>query len=78
PRSPRTCTARPWLKVSPAYTSQRCSACGFVSEGNRESQAVFRGKATGCGHAEHADVNAAKNTRHAGGQPVETSALAGP
>jgi putative transposase len=27
------------VKVHPAYTSQRCSACGFVTEGNRESQA---------------------------------------
>ncbi|MFF4827153.1 zinc ribbon domain-containing protein [Streptomyces sp. NPDC001312] len=30
------------VKVNPAYTSQRCSACGFVTEGNRDSQAVFR------------------------------------
>lgn len=52
------------------YTSQRCSACGFVSEGNRESQSVFRCKADGCGHHENADVNAAKNIKHAGGQPV--------
>ncbi|WP_432172643.1 RNA-guided endonuclease InsQ/TnpB family protein [Streptomyces sp. Tue6028] len=58
------------VKVNPAYTSQRCSACGFVAERNRESQAVFRCKAAGCGHAEHADVNAAKNIRHAGGQLV--------
>jgi putative transposase len=58
------------VKVNPAYTSQRCSACGFVTEGNRESQAVFRCKAEGCGHAENADVNAAKNIRNAGGQPV--------
>ncbi|MET7542470.1 transposase [Streptomyces sp. NPDC005507] len=58
------------VKVNPAYTSQRCSACGFVAGHNRESQAVFRCKAPGCGHAEHADVNAAKNIRHAGGEPV--------
>ncbi|WP_432177242.1 zinc ribbon domain-containing protein [Streptomyces sp. NBC_00063] len=58
------------VKVNPAYTSQRCSSCGFVTEGKRESQAVFRRKASGCGHAEHADVNAAKNIRHTGGQPV--------
>ncbi|MFE7213498.1 zinc ribbon domain-containing protein [Streptomyces sp. NPDC001698] len=48
------------VKVNPAYTSQRCSACGFVTEGNRESQAVFRCKAAGCGYRDHADVNAAK------------------
>ncbi|MGW1195741.1 zinc ribbon domain-containing protein [Streptomyces sp. NPDC002536] len=58
------------VKVNPTYTSQRCSACSLVSEGNRESQAVFRCKAEGCGHAENADVNAAKNIKHAGGQPV--------
>ncbi|WP_346776602.1 transposase [Streptomyces sp. HNM0574] len=58
------------VKVNPAYTSQRCSACGFVTENNRESQAVFRCKAAGCGHAENADVNAAKNIRYAGGQSV--------
>ncbi|MEU7305294.1 transposase [Streptomyces sp. NPDC007206] len=57
-------------KVNPAYTSQRCSACGFVTESNRESQAAFRCKADGCAHAENADVNAAKNIRNAGGQPV--------
>ncbi|MFE4424497.1 RNA-guided endonuclease InsQ/TnpB family protein [Streptomyces sp. NPDC056817] len=54
------------VKVNPAYTSQRCSACGFVTEGNRESQAVFRCKAPGCGYRDHADVNAAKNFKAAG------------
>ncbi|MCP2320467.1 putative transposase [Nocardia amikacinitolerans] len=47
------------VKVPAAYTSQRCSACGSVDPGSRESQAVFR--CTTCGHSEHADVNAAKN-----------------
>ena len=46
-------------KVSPAFTSQRCSACGQVDRDSRESQAVFR--CTACGFAGHADVNAAKN-----------------
>ncbi|MFI9601390.1 RNA-guided endonuclease InsQ/TnpB family protein [Streptomyces sp. NPDC052043] len=54
------------VKVNPAYTSQRCSVCGFVTEGNRESQAVFRCKAAGCGYRDHADVNAAKNIKAAG------------
>ncbi|WP_251091360.1 transposase [Streptomyces sp. Caat 7-52] len=58
------------VKVNPAYTSQRCYACGFVTEGNRESQSVFVCKNPGCGNVDHADVNAAKNIRHAGGQPV--------
>jgi putative transposase len=46
-------------KVRPALTSQRCSACGQVDRGSRESQAVFR--CTACGFACNADVNAAIN-----------------
>ena len=46
-------------KVKPQYTSQRCSACGRVDRGSRESQAVFR--CIACGFAGHADVNAAIN-----------------
>ena len=46
-------------KVSPAFTSQRCSACGQVDRSSRESQARFR--CTACGFACHADVNAAIN-----------------
>jgi putative transposase len=46
-------------KVRPAFTSQRCSACGQVDRDSRESQAAFR--CTACGYACHADVNAAKN-----------------
>jgi putative transposase len=44
-------------KVNPAYTSQRCSACGQVDAKSRKSQAVFA--CTACGYACHADVNAA-------------------
>jgi putative transposase len=46
-------------KIRPAFTSQRCSACGQVDPKSRESQAVFR--CTACGYACHADVNAARN-----------------
>ncbi len=46
-------------KTSPAFTSQRCSACGHVDGKSRESQARFR--CTACGFACHADVNAARN-----------------
>jgi transposase len=46
-------------KIDSAYTSQTCHACGHCAAENRESQAVFRCRA--CGHADHADVNAAKN-----------------
>jgi len=58
------------VKVNPAYTSQRCSVCGFVTEGNRESQSVFVCKAAGCGHRAHADVNAAINIKYAVGHAV--------
>jgi putative transposase len=44
-------------KINPAYTSQRCSACGHVAGENRKSQAVFA--CTACGFAANADVNAA-------------------
>jgi IS605 OrfB family transposase len=50
--------------VDPRYTSQRCSACDHVAAGNRLSQAEFRCLA--CGHADNADVNAAKNILAAG------------
>jgi transposase len=46
-------------KVSPAFTSQRCSECGTVEAKARESQAVFACRS--CGHAENADLNAARN-----------------
>jgi transposase len=46
-------------KIRPAFTSQRCSACGQVDPKSRESQACFR--CTACGYACHADVNAARN-----------------
>jgi transposase len=46
-------------KINPAYTSQRCSACGHVDGRSRESQARFR--CTACGRAGNADVNAARN-----------------
>ena len=46
-------------KISPAYTSQRCSACGHVAAESRESQALFR--CVACGYVGNADVNAARN-----------------
>ncbi|MGV9378527.1 RNA-guided endonuclease InsQ/TnpB family protein [Nonomuraea sp. NPDC003707] len=52
------------ITVNPAYTSQMCNVCTVVDRKSRESQAVFR--CTSCGHAEHADVNAAKNILTAG------------
>ena len=46
-------------RVNPAFTSQRCSACGHVAAESRESQALFR--CVACTFACNADVNAARN-----------------
>lgn len=46
-------------KINPAFTSQRCSACGHVAAESRKSQALFRCAA--CTFACNADVNAARN-----------------
>lgn len=45
--------------VDPRFSSQQCHACGHTAPGNREKQAVFR--CVSCGHADHADLNAARN-----------------
>lgn len=45
--------------VDPRFTSQQCRACGHIAPSSRESQAVFR--CVSCGHADHADTNAAHN-----------------
>jgi transposase len=62
------------VKINPAYTSQRCSACGIVDRQARESQAAFRCRS--CEYAGNADVNAARNIAHAAGHAV--SARGGP
>jgi putative transposase len=46
-------------KVSPKYTSQRCSCCGYIAEDNRKTQKDF--KCVACGFTANADYNAAKN-----------------
>ena len=46
------------VEVPAAYSSQTCARCGHVDTASRQSQAVFH--CTGCGHENHADVNAAK------------------
>ena len=46
-------------KIDPAFTSQRCSACGHIAAESRKSQALFVCVACGC--TLNADVNAAKN-----------------
>ena len=47
------------IKVTPAFTSQTCSACGAIDARSRESQASF--DCVHCGYRAHADVNAAIN-----------------
>jgi putative transposase len=52
------------VRVDPAYLSRTCRLCGHESKDNRRTQALFR--CVACGHAEHADVHAAKNILAAG------------
>ena len=46
-------------RVNPAFTSQRCSACGHIAAESRKIQALFI--CVACGLTLNADVNAAKN-----------------
>ena len=46
-------------KINPAYTSQRCSACGHIAAESRKSQALFA--CVACTYTSNADVNAAIN-----------------
>jgi putative transposase len=50
--------------VNPAYTSQRCSACGHTEAGNRPDRDTFL--CLSCGHAACADDNAAQNILYLG------------
>ena len=45
--------------IQPYHTSQRCSKCGYIHEGNRTEQASF--KCLNCGFATNADYNASQN-----------------
>jgi putative transposase len=51
----------PIMAVDPSYTSQGCSCCGLIDKRNRPDQATF--SCISCGHAEPADVNAARTLR---------------
>jgi putative transposase len=55
---------RELIAVNPRNTSRTCSRCGHCAAENRVTQAEFR--CTACGHAAHADVNAAINILRAG------------
>ena len=59
------------IKVSAVNTSRTCFACGSISKEHRKSQAAFQ--CTDCGHAAHADTNAAMNILRAGEQPASRS-----
>ena len=58
--------------VNPAYTSQRCSACGHTEAENRVSQALFVCRS--CGRRSNADLNAAINIFVAGSCPETQNA----
>ena len=51
------------LEVNPAFTSQTCAACGTVDSESRNARRFY---CVACGHADHADVNAARNIRRRG------------
>jgi putative transposase len=51
----------PCVTVDPSNTSRTCAECGHCEKGNRKSQAEFSCRS--CGHAAHADLNAARNIR---------------
>jgi len=54
-----TISGVPFVKVNPAYTSQRCHQCGHTCKESRESQAVFLCRR--CAWTGNADYNAAVN-----------------
>ncbi|MFE5481738.1 RNA-guided endonuclease InsQ/TnpB family protein [Streptomyces sp. NPDC056527] len=58
------------VRVPAANTSRRCSACGYITPGNRENQARFVCKNPDCGFEANADTNAGCNIDHAAGQAV--------
>jgi len=47
--------------IDPRNTSRECSECGHIAKENRRTQESFA--CIACGHAEHADINAARNIR---------------
>lgn len=53
-----------FVEVSPQYTSQKCSICGYTDKNNRTTQVEFC--CVACSYIEHADINAARNVLAAG------------
>ncbi|HEX2620368.1 MAG TPA: transposase [Phototrophicaceae bacterium] len=65
----------PVVKVNPRNTSRQCSVCGHIDKASRKTQSSF--SCTSCGHAAHADVNAAINIgRRAGVTPPNVGSIA--
>ncbi len=60
------------IAVNPAYSSQTCAACGVTSAQSRRTRDLFQ--CVACGHADHADLNAAANILASG---TEASARGG-
>ncbi|MFF0736185.1 zinc ribbon domain-containing protein [Streptomyces chartreusis] len=58
------------VRVPASNTSRRCSACGFITPGSRETQTKFACKNPDWGSVDHADTNAARNIDHAAGLAV--------
>lgn len=58
------------VKVPAPNTSRRCSACGFITLGSRETQVRFVCKNPDCGFECNADTNASRNIDHAAGLAV--------
>ena len=56
-------------QVNPAYSSQTCPACGYLSKANRKGD---RFQCVKCGHAGHADVIAAINQKTRVNDPMIT------
>jgi putative transposase len=65
---------RTWA-VNPADTSRTCAACGHCDTANRVTRDRFRCQQ--CGHAAHADLNAAENIAARGRVCETTWATAG-
>ena len=62
----------PIIMINPAYTSRKCSSCGYISRSNRQSQSIFKCKQ--CGFSLNADYNASINIQRAAvNQPIVSS-----
>lgn len=57
------------VEVPAAYSSQTCSACGYVDAASRHTQSEFC--CVACGHSENADVNAARVIKSRWSPPVQ-------